>query len=184
MTEITYTSPIAMVKIDGAKVRQFREQKGLTQLYLATAVQVTTDTISRWENKRYPAIKKENALKLAEALEVTLDAICLPDTAESESASPAVNPVVAENALQPTDNEPATVSGATTGRKIWPIVLLSTTLLTILLAFMLSWQASQTENSAEISAERILPARCTPGQPFPVVLHLKTSANGNQAVIV
>ena len=48
---------IQMVKIDGARVRRLREQKGLTQLYVATAVQVTTDTISRWENKRYPSIK-------------------------------------------------------------------------------------------------------------------------------
>ena len=64
-----------MVRIDGVRVREIREQKGLTQLYLATAVEVTTDTISRWENKRYPSIKGENAEKLAEALEVDLEEI-------------------------------------------------------------------------------------------------------------
>ena len=64
-----------MVKIDGSKVRSLRESKGLTQLYISTVVGVTTDTISRWENKRYPSIKEENALKLADALEVSLEQI-------------------------------------------------------------------------------------------------------------
>src|SRR5210317_924311 len=75
MSEQTFPGPYQMVKIDGSKVRSLRESKGLTQLYIATVVEVTTDTISRWENKRYPSIKEENALKLAEALEVTLDEI-------------------------------------------------------------------------------------------------------------
>ncbi len=63
---------IPMVNIDGAKIRRIREEKGLTQLYVATVVGVTTDTISRWENRRYPTIKKENGVKLAEALESQL----------------------------------------------------------------------------------------------------------------
>ena len=75
MSEQIFPGPSQMVKIDGSKVRSLRESKGLTQLYIATVVEVTTDTISRWENKRYPSIKEENALKLAEALEVTLDDI-------------------------------------------------------------------------------------------------------------
>jgi transcriptional regulator with XRE-family HTH domain len=60
------------VAIDGATVRTIRETKKLTQLYVASVVGVTTDTISRWENNRYPSIKKENAEKLARALEVDL----------------------------------------------------------------------------------------------------------------
>ena len=72
MSDVMYPGGPVMVKIDGSKVRQIREQKGLTQLYIATAVDVTTDTVSRWENKRYPSIKKENGLRLAEALEVPL----------------------------------------------------------------------------------------------------------------
>ena len=63
---------IPMVNIDGARIRRIREEKGLTQLYVATVVGVTTDTISRWENRRYPNIKKENAVKLAEALETRM----------------------------------------------------------------------------------------------------------------
>jgi transcriptional regulator with XRE-family HTH domain len=60
------------VAIDGARVRAIREAKKLTQLYMASVVGVTTDTISRWENNRYPTIRRDNAEKLAGALEVDL----------------------------------------------------------------------------------------------------------------
>ena len=73
------------VDINGNKIRLIREQKGLTQLYLATVVGVTTDTISRWENRRYPSIKLDNARKLAEALEVSLDELL---ENEGKGASP------------------------------------------------------------------------------------------------
>jgi transcriptional regulator with XRE-family HTH domain len=58
--------------IDGSRIRTIRETKKLTQLYVASVVGVTTDTISRWENNRYPTIKRDNAEKLAAALEVDL----------------------------------------------------------------------------------------------------------------
>ena len=60
------------VAIDGARIKSVREAKKLTQLYVASVVGVTTDTISRWENNRYPSIKRDNAEKLASALEVEL----------------------------------------------------------------------------------------------------------------
>lgn len=63
------------VAIDGARIRNIRETKRLTQLYVANVVGVTTDTISRWENNRYPSIKRDNAQKLANALEVSLEEI-------------------------------------------------------------------------------------------------------------
>jgi transcriptional regulator with XRE-family HTH domain len=63
------------VAIDGAMVRAIREEKKLTQLYVASVVGVTTDTISRWENNRYPTVRRENAEKLAGALEVELPEI-------------------------------------------------------------------------------------------------------------
>lgn len=65
----------ASVAIDGTRIRTVREAKRLTQLYVANVVGVTTDTISRWENNRYPSIKRENAQKLADALEVPLEDI-------------------------------------------------------------------------------------------------------------
>lgn len=63
------------VAIDGLAVRKIREEKRLTQFYVSKVVGVTTDTVSRWENNRYPTIMRDNALKLAEALEVELDDI-------------------------------------------------------------------------------------------------------------
>jgi transcriptional regulator with XRE-family HTH domain len=79
--------------IDGIRIRNLRETKKLTQLYVASVVGVTTDTISRWENNRYPSIKRENAEKLAGALEVDLADILQPEesgqVAEAAPASPA-----------------------------------------------------------------------------------------------
>ena len=89
MTDNTFAGPMSMIKIDGAKIKLLREQQGLTQLYLATAVEVTTDTISRWENRRYPSIKRENGLKLAEALNVPLEELLedIPADAPEDDAS-------------------------------------------------------------------------------------------------
>ncbi|MGB3225713.1 MAG: helix-turn-helix transcriptional regulator, partial [Desulforhopalus sp.] len=88
MADNSFSSPMNMVKIDGAKIKLLREQQGLTQLYLATAVEVTTDTISRWENRRYPSIKKDNGLKLAEALNVQLEEILEAPEEEQTESSP------------------------------------------------------------------------------------------------
>jgi transcriptional regulator with XRE-family HTH domain len=63
------------VSIDGEAIRRTREEGKLTQLYVSKVVGVTTDTVSRWENNRYPTIRRDNALKLAEALEVELESI-------------------------------------------------------------------------------------------------------------
>ncbi|MBE0595835.1 MAG: helix-turn-helix transcriptional regulator, partial [Desulfuromonadales bacterium] len=70
------------VCLDGTAIRRIREEKKLTQLYVAKVVGVTTDTVSRWENNRYPSIKRDNALKLAEALEVSLADILQKPPAE------------------------------------------------------------------------------------------------------
>jgi transcriptional regulator with XRE-family HTH domain len=84
----------ATVCLDGNEVKRQRELHGLTQLYVSKVVGVTTDTISRWENNRYPTIRRENALNLAEALEVTLEQILrkppddvLPETPPSVKKS-------------------------------------------------------------------------------------------------
>ena len=75
MTEHTpqYTARQAKFAIDGNRIKQIRESKDFTQLYIATAVGVTVDTISRWENNRSPYIKRENADKLADILEVPVE---------------------------------------------------------------------------------------------------------------
>ena len=73
------------VAIDGRAVRRIREEKRLTQFYISKVVGVTTDTVSRWENNRYPTIMRDNATKLADALEVELDEI-LKTAAEHEES--------------------------------------------------------------------------------------------------
>lgn len=78
---------VPSVSIDGARIRSVRESKKLTQLYVANVVGVTTDTISRWENNRYPSIKRDNAEKLAAALEVELTEILR----QEEPPAPAEN---------------------------------------------------------------------------------------------
>jgi transcriptional regulator with XRE-family HTH domain len=76
------------VAIDGTRIRSVREAKKLTQLYVASVVGVTTDTISRWENNRYPSIKRDNAEKLASALEVDLSEILRQEEAPEVSEAP------------------------------------------------------------------------------------------------
>lgn len=71
-TETVAKSQLPGAAIDGSKIKKNREDKKFTQLYLATLVGVTTETISRWENNRYPSIKLENAEKVAEALDIGL----------------------------------------------------------------------------------------------------------------
>ena len=124
MTDNTFAGPMSMVKIDGAKIKLLREQQGLTQLYLATAVEVTTDTISRWENRRYPSIKRDNGLKLAEALNVQLEDILedIPDdTPEEDTSLPAALLRQLHQRRSP-DHPNQDLA------KIWPLLILSGTL--------------------------------------------------------
>jgi len=80
------------VAIDGARIKGVRETKKLTQLYVANVVGVTTDTISRWENNRYPTIKRDNAEKLAGALEVELAEILRQEEPAGEEDTVPLSP--------------------------------------------------------------------------------------------
>ncbi len=152
-----------MLKIDGDKVRQFREQKGLTQLYVSTVVEVTTDTISRWENRRYQTIKKENAIKLAQALEVELDDILDSDQDESSVKD------------QTYPNK-----GFSKQLGIGIICLLA--LFFLLLGFSL-WR-TKALNDYSLDSERILPAHVPPGVAFPVLVTVLTDASDPFSIIV
>jgi transcriptional regulator with XRE-family HTH domain len=135
----------AVVQIDGATIKKVREQSALTQLYVAKMVGVTTDTISRWENNRYPTIKRPNAEKLAEALEVPLEQIMRQDTAEE---------VVHQG-------KPWFVS-----RWLWAgFVTL------FLIAGLTLWLWPQ----PVVLAERVLPSYVAPGMTFPVQLRFSGS---------
>lgn len=183
MPENTYNNPIPMVKIDGGKIRKIREQKGLTQLYIATAVQVTTDTISRWENKHYPTIKKENAIKLAEALAVSLQDILLTEHAQPEGKQDLQQDIVPAATTQEIPEN--TFSNAPIGakiRKIWPILILSATMFLVIMGFV--WVYFSQSDIDHVTATRIMPDRCTPGQPFPVIIEIHGINDKQIALIV
>lgn len=80
-----FSSP--SVSVNGEAIRRIREEGRLTQLYVAKVVGVTTDTVSRWENNRYPTMRRDNALRLAEALEVDLALILKPEEQAPEDIS-------------------------------------------------------------------------------------------------
>ena len=155
-----------MVKIDGSKVRSLREAQGLTQLYMATVVGVTTDTISRWENKRYPSIKEENGLKLAEALEVTLDDI-LEKEAEIKDSEETPTLAVSQSRV-PKSNRSL----------LWIMILI----LVLLLPFVF-YRFKQPE-PVTIFATRVLPPHIPVGQPFPVIIQVETKEQGPFSLIL
>lgn len=127
------------VSIDGDAIRNIREEKRLTQLYVAKVVGVTTDTVSRWENNRYPTIRRDNALKLAEALEVELDAILK----QEESAE---TPVVEDEAVPV--------------RKPWLLVVVLACLLIIVIVVLLNQNSQQ---PTKMTATRYLSPYAAPG---------------------
>lgn len=151
-----------VVAIDGTKTRTIRETKKLTQLYVASVVGVTTDTISRWENNRYPTIKRDNAEKLAAALEVELTEILQQEGREEEIPAPITEP-----------------ASAPQGR-LWLLPVLALVgVLVALAALFLTRQAA-----APAVAVRWLPHFATPGEIIPVQLKISRSASNPRGFIV
>lgn len=197
MTETSNAGPMSMVKIDGAKIKQLREQQGLTQLYLATAVEVTTDTISRWENKRYPSIKRDNGLKLAAALNVSLEEL-LDETTEDDQAATTSAPetILASDETRPTSQLPTNdlakenleivdVQQAgffTSLAKRWPLLVLSGVIFAAILAF--GYYVLQSNNTPPLTAHRILPPHCIANQPFPVLIQISGTPGATTALIL
>jgi transcriptional regulator with XRE-family HTH domain len=138
----------ATIALDGAALKRIREERKLTQLYVSKVVGVTTDTISRWENNRYPSMRRDNALKLAEALEVDLDALLLKPAAEAPPPAPAQSHI-----------SPLLIS-----------VLAALLLITV--AVMLWRDGAAPLSPASVTVERILPAYAAPGTIIPVQLRL------------
>ncbi|MCK5227785.1 MAG: helix-turn-helix domain-containing protein [Desulfobulbaceae bacterium] len=182
MTNTPSYSGIPMIEIDGAKVRSIRESKGLTQLYLATAVGVTTDTISRWENKRYPTIKRENALKLAEALEAPLDDI-LEDKQESEEKK---EPVLVREEIPPPPAGPAAEDQPPEKipAKKFPSLFFILSIVTLFGIASLLWLNTKNHQPLSVSAIRVLPPHTPPGTPFPVAIHVATESTESLSLIL
>ena len=143
MNEKPAENHASTVCLDGSEVKRQREIHGLTQLYISKVVGVTTDTISRWENNRYPTIRRENALNLAEALEVPLEQI-LQKPAEEETL------------------------GEPRRRGYSPFIVAGAVLLligAIVVWFLLSRQSPVPVN---VAASRILPVFAAPETAIPV----------------
>jgi transcriptional regulator with XRE-family HTH domain len=178
--EQTTSGIIPVVKIDGAKVRRFREEKGLTQLYVSTVVGVTTDTISRWENRRYPTIKKENAHKLAEALEVALDEII--DHELHPADEPDTEPLVP--ASQDTGIHPAEKRTTAADFRINKNIVWFCLGIVLLLAGAGLWWRYTSSMPIDLSIRRSLPNHAAPGQPFPVLITITTDSDTASSLIV
>lgn len=174
MVENSFPGPIPMTRIDGDKIRALRESKDLTQLYMATVVGVTTDTISRWENRRYPSIKRENALKLAEALEVELT-----DILEAEPVVPEPGP--GKTALEQDSKKTAEPIK-------WQGPALGLALILLLVLGAAFWFRQSPENPppppAPITVQRLLPAHTPAGIPFPVIIKITGKAPDSSSLII
>jgi transcriptional regulator with XRE-family HTH domain len=151
-------SPLPVVALDGMKIRSIREEKKLTQLYVASVVGVTTDTISRWENNRYPTVKRENGEKLAAALEVPLTDILLAE----EPKFPDVP-----------------VSAVARNRGIRMALLGMATFVIIAIAVTLSHKAP-----AVPAIERKLPVFAAPGEVIPVQLRISRWDSATTGLII
>jgi len=166
------------VDINGNKIRLLREQKDLTQLYLATVVGVTTDTISRWENRRYPSIKLDNAKKLAEALGVALedlldekDAVTGDDLQDAQERSEPAGPL-----------SPPTPAGRWLGSlycKRWLGVGGG-----LLLVLAAGFFFLQVDHHSGVTTERIMPKHTAPNLPFPVIVQVTGSADSIHTLLV
>lgn len=137
------------VSIDGEAIRRVREDKRLTQLYVSKVVGVTTDTVSRWENNRYPTIRRDNALKLAEALEVELEEILKREEQPEEIIPPPKN----------------------SQKQLWLLGLLVVFLL-VVGAFYLR---STSVQAPTMQAKRLLPPYAAPGSR--VLIRIKLSSD-------
>ena len=148
--------------IDGTRVKAIREAKKLTQLYISNVIGVTIDTVSRWENNRYPSIRRDNAEKLAAALEVELADILRQD-----------QPVLDEAEHPP----PQSPSKQLTPRALFLLIVCSILILGIAVAALHFW-------TAHPLATRWLPRYAAPGEVIPVQIKVSRSGSNDSGVII
>ena len=149
MTQNPSYDTLSNISLDATEVRRIREQQKLTQLYVSKVVGVTTDTISRWENNRYPSIRRENALRLAEALNVALEDIVQKSM---------------EEAVEPSSG----VSRQRLMIMLFGIGLFCLACLAVLYVLLTDQPAPLTE----VTARRLLPNYAAPGGTIPVQIAL------------
>lgn len=163
-----YSGP-PMVRVDGGKIRQLREARGLTQLYLSTVVGVTTDTISRWENKRYQSIKLENGEKLAQALEVPLSDIQEDLSPDEQGASQPDMQLESSSTSHPLNRQRAVIIAC---------------LILGISAALLTFNLLPEKNKVAVSATRILPDHVPAGQFFPVLIQVHSPGTEPISLII
>ncbi len=174
------------IPLDGTKVRQRREELQLTQLYVATAVGVTTDTISRWENRKYPSIKRENAQKLAEILEVDLEELVYhkPPPKEGSQTSqnnPDETSNISEDKYTKKDTPDCnTPPKPPRSKPVWwaAFVVVLVTLLLIV------WKMSSPTKIYKLEVKRIVPPYAAPGTTVPIVIHITTKISKSFPMIL
>ncbi len=159
--------------LDGTRIRRIREEKSFTQLYVAKVVGVTSDTISRWENNRYPSVKRQNALLLAQALETDLENILRTDASDEPCEM-----LVEEPCGQGTGPDAeSSGDGALRSRvssKVIRHVLFIFVLSCILLA-LFKYSSTDTSTVAfEAQAQRHLSSYAAPSAVVPVRIRLRT----------
>ncbi len=147
MSQNIYEDKSSTLCLDASEIKRIRESQQLTQLYVSKVVGVTTDTISRWENNRYPTIRRENALKLAEALEVPLEDILLKPIETSQE-----EPEVLKKSAIP-----------------W---LIAGSLAIVALVILATLFSQSPPALASVTADRILPDFAGPASSIPVQIHL------------
>ncbi len=152
-----------MVQISGNRLRSLREGQSLTQLYLATAVGVTTETISRWERQESPTLKEENAIKLADVLAVALQDLL--DLAEE---------------VQEVESSSVVSAGFFKNKKTIVIALAALFCGAIALVFM-NFGGGQV---ASFSAKRIVPEHSAPGHVFPVLIEVELATTDTISLLL
>lgn len=162
--EKTAPSPPPALAIDGTRIKGIRETKKLTQLYVASVVGVTTDTISRWENNRYPSIKRDNAEKLAVALEVELEEILKQEEPEALPTEPGPE-------QEPTPLPPS--------RPRWGVIAGVALLLVLALILFFSRRLAVTP-----TAIRTLPPFAAPGSIIPVQVKILMGSPSGKGYIL
>jgi len=158
VTDFSHENSQSSVCLDGTAIKRIREEKKLTQLYVSKVVGVTTDTVSRWENNRYPTIRRENALKLAEALETSLESLLRkPEQPET-----------------PVDNQKSRL----------PYILLGLAIvLVVLFAVIFSLFSKEPPPQATVTAQRLLPVHAAPGSSIPVMVELTSRSSGEGFIL-
>lgn len=148
------------VCLDGPALRRIREEKKLTQLYVAKVVGVTTDTVSRWENNRYPSVRKDNALRLAEALDVPVQQILRECPPEEPLPAPSRRTL------------------------FLPIAIAILLLLVGLIVYQYGRRAAPLLSSTEIIATRLLSRHAAPGNIVPVRIWIEADQIDTKGFIV